>query len=62
MEMWEQILLGIGALVILFLFYPGVKVAMQRSREAENPDWKGALIPIGAVVLFVIFLIMMARG
>ena len=62
MGMWEQILLGIGALVILFLFYPGVKVAMQRSREAENPDWKGALIPIGAVVLFVIFLIMMARG
>lgn len=62
MAMWEQILLGMGALLLLFFFYPGVKAAMERSRQAENPDWKGALLPIGAVVLFVIFLIMMARG
>ena len=62
MNTWEQILLGIGALILVMLFYPGVKVAMQRSREAENPDWKGALLPIGAVIVFVIFLIMMASA
>ena len=62
MEMWEQILLGIGAFVILFFFWPGAKAALQKSKEAENPDWKGALLPIGAVVLFVILLIMMAKS
>ena len=60
MENWEQVLLGIGAFIILFLFWPGAKAAMQRSKEAENPDWQGVLIPIGLVVLFVIFLIFIA--
>ena len=60
--MWEQILLGIGAFVLLFLFWPGAKAAMERSKQAENPDWKGALIPIGAVVVFVILLIAMAKS
>lgn len=62
MAMWEQILLGIGAVVLVFLFWPGVKVAMQKSREAENPDWQGVLLPIVIIVLFVILLIIIARG
>lgn len=62
MAIWEQILLGIGGLVILLLFWPGVKTALERSKQAENPDWKGALLPIGAVVLFVILLILLAKS
>jgi hypothetical protein len=62
MALWEQILLGMGAFLILFFFWPGAKVAMERSRKAENPDWKGALIPIGVVVLFVILLIAIAKS
>ena len=62
MATWEQVLLGIGAFAILMLFWPGAKAALEMSRRAENPDWKGALIPIGAVVLFVILLIMMTRS
>ncbi|NNE38404.1 MAG: hypothetical protein HKN08_08875 [Gammaproteobacteria bacterium] len=62
MEMWEQVLLGIGAFVILFMFWPGAKAAMERSKSAENPDWKGALIPILLVVVFVILLIIVARS
>ncbi len=62
MANWEQILLGIGALILLFMFWPGAKAAMKKSQEAENPDWSGALIPIGIVVLFVILLIMFARS
>lgn len=62
MAVWEQVLLGIGALVLLFFFWPGVKTAMQKSREAESPDWKGALLPIGVVVLFVILLVAVARS
>lgn len=60
--MWEQVLVGIAAVVILFFFWPGAKAAMEKSRRAENPDWKGALLPIGAVVLFIIVLIMLLRN
>ena len=59
---WEQVLLGMAAVVLVLLFWPGVKAAMQKSKEAENPDWQGALIPVGIVILFVILLIMFARG
>jgi len=61
MEFWQQLLLGIGAVVILIVFWPGAKAAMERSRQAENRDWKGALIPIALVVLFVILLIIITR-
>jgi hypothetical protein len=60
-ELWEQILLGGLAILIIFLFRPGIKAALERSREAEK-DWKGALIPIGLVVVFVVLLIAMARS
>ena len=62
MELWEQLLLGALGLGVFFLFRPGIKRAMQQSREAENKDWKGALLPIAVVVAFVVLLIMLARG
>lgn len=62
MELFEQILVGILAVGVLFLFWPGAKAAMRKSREAENPDWSSALIPIGIVVLFIVFLIILARN
>ncbi len=62
MAVWEQVLMGMGAFLILFLFWPGVKQAMQRSKQAENPDWQAALLPIGVVVLFVALLIMLAKS
>jgi len=61
MGLWEQILLGIGTVVILFMFWPGAKVAMEKSKNAENPDWQGAFVPILLVVLFVIALIFLAK-
>ena len=62
MATWEQILLGIGAFIILFAFWPGVKAALERSKQAENPDWRAALLPIGAVILLVVLLILIVRS
>lgn len=62
MGAFEQVLLGIAALAILLLFWPGVRRAVERSRRAEDRDWAGALWPVAVVVLFVIFLIMLARN
>ncbi len=62
MALWEQILLGMGSLLILFFFWPGVKAAMERSKTAENKDWQGALVPLGVVIVFVIVLIVLAKA
>lgn len=62
MAVWEQALIAMAIVAVLFFFGPGAKKAMEDSRKAENPDWQGALIPIGMVVLFVILLISMAKG
>jgi heme O synthase-like polyprenyltransferase len=59
MSTFEMIMLGIIALGVLLWAGPGVKTMLQQSRQAENPDWAGALFPIAIVILFVIFLIMM---
>ncbi len=61
MVLFEQILVGILGVGIAFLFWPGVKAALKRSQDAENPDWMGALVPIGAVVLFIVLLVLIAR-
>lgn len=58
MELWEQLLVGALVAVMLFFWWPGIKATMARSREAEK-DWGGLLLPIGVVVLFVLFLIAM---
>ena len=34
MALWEQVLLGIAAFVIVFLFWPGAKKAMEQSKQA----------------------------
>ncbi len=62
MGLFEQILVGILAAGVLFFFWPGAKAAMKKSKEAENPDWSGALLPVGIVVLFIVFLIFLARN
>ena len=59
MSTFEMVMLGIIALGVLLWAGPGVKTMLQQSRQAENPDWAGALLPIAVVVLFVIFLIML---
>ena len=56
-DLWQTVLVGGIALLVLMWWGPGAREALKRSREAENPDWAGALLPIGAVVLFVILLV-----
>jgi hypothetical protein len=56
-SLWEILLLGAVALLVIFFFRPGIKATLERSRQAEHKDWQGALIPLGLVVLFVLFLL-----
>jgi hypothetical protein len=59
MSTFEMIMLGAIALGVLFWVGPGIKGALQQSREAENKDWAGVLLPIIIVVIFIFFLIQM---
>ena len=56
---WEKILLGLFAVVLVVWLGPGLKAAFQQSESQEEKDWKGILIPIALVILFVLFLISM---
>lgn len=52
-----MIALGAIAIIAVLWMYPGLNRLLKESREAEK-DWPGFLIPIGAVIVFVILLIL----
>jgi threonine/homoserine/homoserine lactone efflux protein len=60
LSIWENLLLGVLVLGVVFWMWPGIGNAMQMSRKAES-DWASFWVPIGGVVLFVIFLVMLSR-
>lgn len=58
---WMQItsVIFLGAMAVFL--YPRVKHAVTNSPKAEKGDWMSFLIPIVAVIGFVILLIMMVQ-
>jgi TRAP-type C4-dicarboxylate transport system permease small subunit len=58
LSLWENLLLGIMVVGIILWMRPGIKASMTQTREAKS-DWMSVLIPIGFVVIFIIFLIAM---
>ncbi|HIG07768.1 MAG: hypothetical protein ABGX69_05965 [Methylococcales bacterium] len=56
LSMWENMVLGVIVLGVLFLFTPNIKSSMRRNRDVPS-DWMAAILPIGLVVLFVVFLL-----
>lgn len=56
--MWESVVLGIIVLGVLFVFIPNIRSSMIRNRDVPS-DWKAVIVPIGLVVLFVVFLLVM---
>ena len=53
---WEKILLGILALLIILWFFPGVKTLMKQSADTPR-DWPAVVLPLLAVVAFVVLLL-----
>jgi hypothetical protein len=54
----EMIVLSALAVLMVFWLQPGIKAAMARSKQA-SADWQSVLVPLGLVVMFVLFLIAM---
>jgi hypothetical protein len=57
MKIGTAVLLGAMLLVI----WPRAKHMLKHSPKATSDDWRGVLIPIVLVVLFVVLLIMSVR-
>ncbi len=58
LSLWENILLGAIAIGVILWMKPGIKSSLLHGEKAES-DWMGLLVPLGFVVIFVIFLIAM---
>lgn len=61
MGTFEQVMVGVVALLAVAWMWPGVRAAVARSKNSQQRDWKAVLFPIGAIILFVIILILIAR-
>jgi hypothetical protein len=54
----EMIVLSALAVLMVFWLRPGIKAAMARSKQV-SADWQSVVVPLGLVVMFVLFLIAM---
>ncbi|MBT8130178.1 MAG: hypothetical protein KJP10_09305 [Gammaproteobacteria bacterium] len=61
MELWEQIALGAVALLVLFMFGPGIKATIERSKNAEEKHWSTVALLAVVLVAFVVLLIWSVR-
>ena len=59
---WQNIVLLIGVAGIIIFWLPKTFKNAKNAPKGTTEDWKGALLPILAVVGFVVFLVMMVRS
>ena len=57
MELWQQILSALFALLMLFFIYPSIKPMMERSKNAEEKHWGTLLLLAAALIAFIAFLV-----
>lgn len=57
MELWEQLLAGAIGLLVLFIFFPGIKATMEKSKNAEEKHWGTLLLITAVLVGFILLLI-----
>ncbi len=57
MALWEQLLAGALGLLILFMFFPGIKATMEKSKNAEEKHWGTVLLLAAVLIGFVMLMI-----
>ena len=56
---WMKIASALLLLVMLIFLWPRARQMMKESPKGSSDDWKAAIIPLAAVIGFVILLVMM---
>ncbi len=59
--MWMEIAAAAALGMMLFFMYPRAKHWMEHGPKAEEGDWQAVVLPLAAVIGFVILLIAMVR-
>ncbi len=57
MELWEQLLAGAIGLFVLFIFFPGIKATMEKSKNAEDKHWGTLALLAIVLVAFIMLMI-----
>jgi len=58
---WVKIGSALFLLAMIIFMFPRMKHAIKNTPKGTMKDWMGFIIPIGGVVVFVVFLIAMVR-
>lgn len=61
MELFLKIAAAAVFILMLFYLWPAYKHWQEHGPKAQKGDWQAAILPLGAVVLFVIVLVMAVR-
>jgi archaellum biogenesis protein FlaJ (TadC family) len=61
MDLWMKIAWAVMIMMMLAFMYPRAKHWMQHGPKAEKGDWQAAILPLLAVIGFVILLVMLVR-
>lgn len=62
MPMWLNIVLAAVFIFMIVRLWPAANHMLKHGPKGSSDDWKAAILPIAAVIGFVIFLILMVRG
>ena len=57
MALWEQLLAGAIALLVIFMFFPGIKATMEKSKNAEEKHWGTLLLLAIVLIAFILLMI-----
>ena len=57
MELWQQLLAGALGLLVLFMFFPGIKATMEKSKNAEEKHWGTLALLALVLVAFVMLMV-----
>jgi len=62
MEFWLKVVTAIVLGIIIIRLWPAASHMLKHGPKGSSSDWQAALLPIVAVIGFVVLLIMMVRG
>lgn len=61
METWMKVLLAAGIIMMLVFLWPAYKHWSQHGPKAGPGDWRAVILPLLAVIAFVVLLVMMVQ-
>lgn len=61
MELFLKIAAASAMALMLFYLWPVFRHWQEHGPKAQKGDWQAAILPLGAVILFVVLLIMAVR-